>query len=100
MFAPSTREAELLDAVTRAEDLHTNFIAEHELSFLSSDYMTKLYEKMFPDSNIAKRFACSRTKTACILNGAMMPSLKVYLTAYIKIDTFAIVYDGSDGTGH
>ena len=27
MFAPSTREAELPDAVTRADVLHTNFIA-------------------------------------------------------------------------
>ena len=70
MFAPSTREAELLDAVTRAEVLHIKFIAQHNLSLLSSDHMTKLHEKMFPDSKITKRFACSRAKTACILNGA------------------------------
>ena len=48
MFAPSTREAELLDAVTRAEVLHIKFIAQHNLSLLSSDHMTKLHEKMFP----------------------------------------------------
>ena len=85
MFAPSTREAELRGAVTRAEVLHTNFIAQHNLSFLLSDNMPKLYEKMSPDSKIAKCFACSKTKAACILNGAMMPSLKAYLTAYMKL---------------
>ena len=74
MFVPSSRETELHDAITRVEVLHTNFIAQHNLSFLLSDHMSKLYEKMFPDSKIAKRFACSRTKTASILNGAMMHS--------------------------
>ena len=51
------------------------------LVFLSNR-MTKLYEKMFLDSKITKRFAYSRTKMACILNSAIMPSLKAYLTAY------------------
>ena len=99
IFAPSKREAELREAIVRAEVLHTNFIAQHNLSFLSSDHVTKLYEKMFPDSKIAKRFACSRKGTACILNGAMMPSLKVSLTTYMKIDKFVIVNDGSCDTG-
>ena len=99
MFAPSTREAELRDSVTRAEVLHTNFIAQRNLSFLSFDHVTKLYEKMFPDSKISKRFACSRTKTTYILNGAMMPSLQAYLTAYMKIGIFAIVDDVSSDTG-
>ena len=99
MFVPSSRETELHDAITRVEVLHTNFIAQHNLSFLLSDHMSKLYEKIFPNSKIAKRFACSRTKTASILNGAMMHSLMAYLTAYMKIDIFAIVNNGSSDTG-
>ena len=99
MFAPSTRLADLRDAVTRAEVLHENFTAQHNLSFFSSDHMTKLYKKMFPDTRMAKYFAYSRMKTACILNDAMMPSLKAYLTAYMKIDKFAIVNNGSSDTG-
>lgn len=65
------------------------------ITFLSSDHMIKLYKKMFPHSKIEKCFACSRTKMACILNDATMPSLKAYLTAYMKIDAFVIVNDGS-----
>lgn len=99
MFAPSTRLADLRDAVTRTEVLHENFTAHHNLSFFSSDHMTKLYKKMFPDTRMAKYFAYSRMKTACILNDAMMPSLKAYETAYMKIDKFAIVNNGSSDTG-
>ena len=40
----------------------------------------------------------SRKETACILNCAMMPSLKAYLTTYMKINKFAIVNDGSTDT--
>ena len=52
---------------------------------------------MFLDSKIAKSFASSRTKAACILSGALMSSLKA--TAYIKIDAFSILNDGSSDTG-
>ena len=67
--------------------------------FFLSDNMTKLYKKMFPDTRMAKYFAYSRMKTACILNDTMMPSLKAYLTAYMKIDKFAIVKNGSSDMG-
>ena len=99
IFAPSTRLADLRDAVTRAEGLHENFTAQHNLSFFLSDHMTKLYKKMFPDTRMTKYFAYSRMNTACILNDAMMPSLKAYLTAYMKIDKFAIVKNGSSDMG-
>lgn len=77
MFASSTRLADLRDAVTRAEGLHENFTAQHNLSFFSSYHMTKLYKKMFPDTRMTKYFAYSRMNTACILNDAMMPSLRL-----------------------
>ena len=38
----------------RAEVLHTNFIVQHNISFLTADHMTPLYRAMFPDSAIAK----------------------------------------------
>ena len=42
----------------RAEVLHTNFIVQHNISFLTTDHMAPLYRAMFPDSNIAKNFRC------------------------------------------
>ena len=38
----------------RAEVLHTNFIVQHNISFLTADHIQPLYRAMFPDSNIAK----------------------------------------------
>ena len=34
---------------------------------------TKLFTKMFPDSVIAKQFACSRTKCTAIVREALAP---------------------------
>ena len=45
----------------------TMFVAKHNLAFLTSDHATKLFPKMFPDSEIAKQFSCSRTKSTAII---------------------------------
>ena len=99
MFAPANAESTLQEATTKAEVLHMNVIVQHNVPFLSSDHMTRLYPKMFPDSQSAKSFACGRTKTSCVLNDAMMPSLKDYLTSYMKDNLFSLVNDGSSDTG-
>ena len=56
---------------------------------------------MFSDSKIAKQYGCTRTKTTCILNGAMMPELEKYLTGFMsdKSNIYSLVNDGSSDTG-
>ncbi len=49
------------------------FTAKHNIAFLTSDYATKLFCKMFPDSVIAKKFVCGRTKTTAIVKEALVP---------------------------
>ena len=56
------------------------FVSKHNLAFLASDHATKLFSKMFPDSEIAKRFACGRTKTTVIVKEALSPH-------YLKVTT-------------
>eukprot|EP00117_Sycon_ciliatum_P027396 scpid104105/ scgid22265/ len=58
-----------------AEAYFVKFVAEHNLSFRSAEHFSKLVKVMFPDSKIAASFACSRTKTAAIINNAMAPEL-------------------------
>ena len=53
----------IADAQIRAEVLHTNFIVQHNLAFLTADHMVPLYKKMFPDSQIAKNMKCNCPKT-------------------------------------
>ena len=87
------------ESVIRAEVIHTNFIVQHNLSFLTADHLSPLYQKMFPDSKIAKEFSCCRTKTTCILNQAIAPLLKEDLVAYMQNNIFGFLNDGSSDTG-
>lgn len=89
----------LMEKTIRAEVLHTNFMVQHNLSFLTAEHLSPLYAKMFPDSKIARNFKCSRTKTTAILNEAMQPSLKTSLVDYMKKKPFSLVNDGSSDTG-
>ena len=51
---------------------------------------------MFPDSSIAKKYSCARTKTTSILNGAMAPEMKATLVELMKMEPFSICIDGSN----
>ena len=95
LFSPSTSSS---NETIRAKVLHINMIVHHNLPFLLADHLAKNYAAMFPDSKIAKKFACSYTKT-CILNKAMMPELTSYLKTYMQNETFSLVNDGSSDTG-
>ncbi len=59
--------------VIEAEALWTQFVAKHNISFQTSDHATKLFSRMFPYSNIAKKFACGHTKMAAIIKEALAP---------------------------
>lgn len=52
--------------VQRAEALFVQFLAEHNLSFRTGDHLTRLVKGMFPDSEVAWYFQCSRTKTSML----------------------------------
>lgn len=60
-------------SVIEAETRWATFIAKHNIAFLASDHATKLFPKMFPDSEIAKKFSCGRTKTTAIIKEALAP---------------------------
>ena len=53
--------------VIEAEPLWSKFVATHNLPFQTSDHATKLFKRKFPDSEVAKLFACGHTKTAAII---------------------------------
>ena len=66
-FLPSSTSSSLSEKTAMAELLHTNFIGQHNLSFLTADHLSPLYAKMFSDSQIAQHFHCCRTKTIALL---------------------------------
>lgn len=54
--------------VIRAECLFTSFLVEHNVPLSAADHAGALFKKMFPTSEVAKKYRCSRTKTTCIVN--------------------------------
>jgi len=61
-----------LDAkVIEAETLFTGFLVEHNLPLSVASHATQLFKRMFPDSKIAAKYQCGRTKATHILNSAV-----------------------------
>lgn len=71
---PPSRSFE--DDVVFSEGLWAAATARHNLPYMLSDSMTKLFPVMFSDSKIAKKFQCRRNKTSPIISDAMGPYFK------------------------
>ena len=56
--------------VIRAETLFAFMIAEHNVPFALADHFSEIVKKMFPDSQIAGKFSCKRTKCTQIVKQA------------------------------
>ena len=56
------------NTVINAECLFTGFIVEHNLPVNASDHTGQLFRRMFPDSKIAAKYHCGRTKAQAIIN--------------------------------
>ena len=69
-------QPEMQKSVIEAEARWSLYVTKHNLSFQASDHATKLFKVMFPDSSIAKKFACGHTKTAVIVSEAFAPHFK------------------------
>jgi hypothetical protein len=88
--------AKVAQSVTESEARWALFVAKHNLAFLTSDHATKLFHKMFPDSDIAKQFACGRTKTTAVVKEALSPHYLEKVISNIKVGPFSIMMDESN----
>ncbi|XP_060556756.1 uncharacterized protein LOC132717332 [Ruditapes philippinarum] len=87
------------DPVARAEVYFAAFIAEHNLSFSVADHFTDLVKVMFPDSDIAKKFKCRRTKTTNIVTKALAPVAEKKVTKLCRENKFSVLMDESNDQG-
>ena len=87
------------DKIIKAELLFTGFLCEHNLPISTADHSGKMFKRMFPDSKIAQKYACGRTKTTHILSGAVakesVGNLKALLNEPSLNKWFGIATDGS-----
>ena len=71
-------------------------LVQHNIPFAFADELTPLFQDIFSDSEIAKNFSSRRTKTACMINGAIAPFFLERLLAHIRSNPFlALAVDGS-----
>lgn len=64
----------LADKVTAAEVTSVYHTVQHATSYRAGDCGTKLAPTIYPDSDIAKRMACGRTKAEAIVTHVLAPA--------------------------
>ncbi|XP_072173823.1 uncharacterized protein [Diadema setosum] len=80
--------------VIQAETQFTEFIIEHNLPLAVADHASRLFRKMFPDSDIAKKYGCGRTKTSYIVETLAMDT-KQNIVEVLRTHPFSMSTDGS-----
>ena len=71
-FKPQPNGGDSANELTRAEVMFAYYNAEHDLPATIGDDFTYLARSMFPDSGIAKRFMCKRTKTTHLMKRSLV----------------------------
>ena len=87
------------EKVTRAEVKVCTVLAHHNIPIAVSDHLSPLFKDIFSDSQIAKAYSCARTKSACIINGALAKELQVSLIEVMKNNPFSLATDRSNDSG-
>nr|XP_042902141.1 uncharacterized protein LOC122270094 [Parasteatoda tepidariorum] len=85
------------DDVIRAEVYFTSFIVEHNLPISVADHAGPLFRKMFPKSDVAKKYGAGRTKTAAIIS-KIADVKKASIVESLQKQMFAVATDGSNDT--
>ena len=68
--------------------------------FSFADTLSSLFKDIFPDSEIhvASGYASRKTKTTCIINGALRDHFHSRLIEVIKTRPYSLAVDGSNDT--
>ena len=90
-----TKESPIELQVTNAEVLFTNFLIEQNVPIAVSDHAGSLFRKMFPDSEIAKKYWCARTKTSAII-GNLAKDTTSSIAEKLQNTPYACATDGSN----
>ena len=89
---------DLNDSAIEAEVRFSTFLVKHNLPIAPSDHAGALFRAMFPDSNIAKKYASGRTKTTQIVVSRGKDQ-QDELVDRMKSGPFVIGTDGSQEGG-
>jgi len=87
-----------VENVTKAEVLFTNFLIKHNVALAAADHAGPLFKAMFPDSSIASKCGCARTKTSAILEVVADDEANA-ICKLLRKSTFSLGTDGSTDIG-
>ncbi|CAH1163556.1 unnamed protein product [Phaedon cochleariae] len=83
--------------ISAAEGTLAFHTVHHHLSFRSCDCSVKLIKKIIPDSSMAKKISCARTKSEAIIVGVIAPySLNMAVQDAKKSNVIGIATDASN----
>ena len=85
--------------VMSAELALAQFIALHNLPFQAADHLSALLPVMFPDSKVAKGFACRHTKTKALICNALDPYMKDPIITLLQSSPINLLCDESNERG-
>jgi len=83
--------------IERAEVKMSILLAQHNIPLSLADHLSLMIRNVF-DGDVTKGYACAKTKTSCILNGAVSPLLKNELISIMQNSPFSLCIDGSSDT--
>ena len=95
-FVSTDDDLTLEEQILYAETIWSTMVAEHDVSFLVSDHVSKNIPKMFPDSPIAAGFKCCRTKTRYVICEGISSNLHEKLLQSVQNVPFSIMIDESN----
>ena len=90
-----SKQADLEHKTVSAEMKFARFVVEHNLPIAVADHVTKLLPRMFPDSEIAQKFQCSRTKTTALIKMQSQAIVDTIVDS-VKDKPFTLCTDGSN----
>ena len=89
------RPVDTPDNIINAEVMFSYFVAEHNLPAAIADQFTDLAPRLFPDSEVAKKFRCKRTKTTQIVKRCLATEGTKPVIERCKTGSFSIMIDES-----
>lgn len=89
-FSLQTRRAEVKVAATKVQ---------HNVPLAVADHLGLLLKECFKDSKTAQEYKCARTKTSCIINGALAPHFLKELVMHMREGPYTLITDGSNDSG-
>lgn len=77
----------------------TATLIQHNIPLAFADHLAQTLRECFKDSKTVQDYKCARTKSSCIVNGALAPYFMDELVEKMKMAPYTLITDGSNDTG-